>query len=164
MCLSEPCAFLDILVPSLDKIKHDHCYSLPPAAEDSSNRVNSAQSTVSGSDLLCFPMDEEFCTLCVDEKAALNVSLNERARIEVNTQNQSLQQEWHVERLKRITGSKCGKILCQKKRSVALLRQCVYPRPLDPLPAPIVWGRHYEAIAIEQYVVHMKIKHISQEM
>ena len=38
---------------------------------------------------------------------------------------------------------------------------------MDPLPAPIAWGRHYEAIAAEQYVAHMKIrtfKHISQEM
>ena len=42
-----------------------------------------------------------------------------------------------------------------RKRSVALLRQCAYPRPLDPAPAPIVWGRHYEAIAIQQYVAHM---------
>ena len=39
-----------------------------------------------------------------------------------------------------------------RKRSVALLRQCVYPRPLD---APIAWGHHYEAIAIQQYMAHM---------
>jgi len=120
LCLSEPFAFLDILVPSVDKIKHDCRYSLPPAAEDSTNRVNNAQSTVSGSDL-CFPVDENFRTLC--RRKGSTKCLNERAKIEVNTRNQSLQQELHVERLKWITGSKCRKIVHQKNRSVALLRQ-----------------------------------------
>ena len=32
----------------------------------------------------------------------------------------------------------------------------MYPKSLDPPPAPIAWGRHYEAIAIQQHVAHMK--------
>ena len=94
LSLSQPCAFLDILVTSVDKVMHDHSYSLPPAAEDSINRVdnNIIPSIVSGSDLPDFPMDEEFSTLCSDVGGALNISLCERARIEVSTQNQSLQQ------------------------------------------------------------------------
>ena len=91
--VNQPCAFLDISVLSVDKVMHDHSYSLPPAAEDSVNRVDNIPSIVSGSDLPDFPMDEEFSTLCSDVKAALNVSLCERARIEISTQNQSLQQE-----------------------------------------------------------------------
>ena len=39
LSLNQPCAFLDILVPSVDKVMHDHSYSLPPAAEDSINQV-----------------------------------------------------------------------------------------------------------------------------
>ena len=158
LVLNQPCAFLDILVPSVDKIQHDHCYSRPPTTEDSTctNMVDDTQSTVSGSDLAFYSLDEEFSQLCANRKAELNVSFAERVRIEVNTQNQSLQQDWHIQRSRRITGSKCGKILCQNKKSVALLRQCVYPKPLDPPPAPIAWGRHYEALAIQQYVAYMK--------
>ena len=46
----------------------------------------------SGSDLPSFHMDEKFRTLCADIKVELK---DERARIEVNTQNQSLHQDWH---------------------------------------------------------------------
>ena len=103
---------------------HDHCYSLPPGAEECSDkyRVDNTQSIVSGSDLPSFHMDEEFRTLCTEVKVALNASPDEHARIEVNTQKQSLQQDWHVQRSKRITGSKCLKIFCQKMRSVSLLQ------------------------------------------
>ena len=34
LSLSEPCAILDILVPSAKKIKHDHSYTLPPGGEE----------------------------------------------------------------------------------------------------------------------------------
>ena len=30
LSLNQPSAFLDILVPSKEKVKHDHTYSLPP--------------------------------------------------------------------------------------------------------------------------------------
>lgn len=160
LSLNQLCAFLDILVPSVDKIQHDHCYALPPAANDSTTNnsitADDTRCTDSGSDLPSYSLDEEFSILCADVKAELNVSLSEREKIEVNTQNQSVQQDWHVQRSKRITGSKCGKILCQKRKSVSLLRQCVYPKPLDPAPAPIAWGRHYESIAIQRYTAHMK--------
>ena len=58
-------------------------------------------------------------------KLSLNVSLKERERIEREreTRGQSSQQEWFTVRSKRITGSKCGKILIQKRKSVSLLRQ-----------------------------------------
>ena len=51
---------------------------------------------------------------------------------------------------------KCGRILCQKKKSVSLLSGCLYPKPLVPLPKSIAWERHYERIAIEKYTFHMK--------
>ena len=69
---------------------------------------------------------------------------------------QAAQQEWYTVRSKRITGSKCGKILCQKKRSISLLRECLYPKPLVPLPKPIAWGRHYESVAISKYISQTK--------
>lgn len=82
--------------------------------------------------------------------------LEERSRIEECTREQSLEKEWYHVRLKRITGSKCGRIICQCKKTVSLLQQCLYPKPLVPLPAPIAWGRHYEAVAIRKYVSYMK--------
>ena len=33
------------------------------------------------------------------------------------------------------------------------LRDCLYPEPLDPSPKPIAWGRSYESVAIQKYVV-----------
>lgn len=49
-----------------------------------------------------------------------------------------------------------------EKKNVSLLSQCVYPKPLDPPPAPIAWGHHYEAFAKQQYVAHMKkLGHLS---
>ena len=59
-----------------------------------------------------YPMSDEFSILCADTKAAMNVSLEERARIECKTQDQCRQQEWHIVRSKTITGSKCWRILC----------------------------------------------------
>ena len=33
LSLEQHCSFLDILVPSVDKISHDHTYALPPMDE-----------------------------------------------------------------------------------------------------------------------------------
>ena len=41
-----------------------------------------------------------------------------------------------------------------RRRKVSLLRECLYPKPLVPLPKSIAWGRHYESIAIDKF--HMK--------
>ena len=32
----------------------------------------------------------------------------------------------------------------------------MYPKPLDPAPAPVTLGRHYEAVAMQCYVSHME--------
>ena len=39
---------------------------------------------------------------------------------------------------------------------MSLLKQCLYPKLLDPPPPPIAWGYHYEAIAIQKYISHMQ--------
>ena len=41
---------------------------------------------------------------------------------------------------------------CVKKKSASLLRDCLYPKPLDPPPKPIAWGRSYEFVAIQKNV------------
>lgn len=147
LALNQPLAFLDILVPSADKVRHDHTYSLPP--QDDVPTVNVECDDESDEQDISFcPLDKYES----DVKCSLNVSLEERERIERETRGQSSQQDWYVIRSKRITGSKCGRILNQKKKTVSLLRQCLYPKPLDPPPAPIAWGRHQEPIAIRKYI------------
>ena len=85
-------------------------------------------------------------------KKSLNVSDQERKRIDMKTRDQSLQQLWYVVRSKRITGSKCGRILCQRNKTVSLLRHCVYPKPLILTPTPVTWGIEHEAVAVKKYI------------
>ena len=60
--------------------------------------------------------------------------------------------EWHHLRPQCVTSSTCGKILTQKKKTIGLLRQCLYPKPLlNPLPPPIAWCRENEEIVYRKY-------------
>ena len=85
--------------------------------------------------------DEEMCIPEEDgqgidyEQLGLKVTATERF-------SQHHSELWQNVRYKRITGSICGRVLCQKKKTDSLLMYCLYPKPLlDPLPAPIMWGR-----------------------
>jgi len=64
---------------------------------------------------------------------------------------------WHDARRYRITGSKCGRILTQKKKTVALLQFVLYSKPFEITPKPIEWGRRNENLAREAYVEYMKV-------
>ena len=58
-----------------------------------------------------YPLDDhKFKESCFRMKKSLNVSYQERKRIEMETCDQSLQQLWYVVRPKRITRSKFGRI------------------------------------------------------
>ena len=86
----------------------------------------------------------------------MNVSMLERLRIEEATRSQNSSSVWCVERSQRITGSKCACIIKQVKKTSSLLRSVLYPKPLmDPLPAPIKWGRENENRARLMYEKHM---------
>ena len=65
--------------------------------------------------------------------------MNQRIFLENNTREQN-SEEWHVARKHRITGSKCGRVIQQKTKTVPLLRFCVYPKHMIHLPKAIVWG------------------------
>ena len=155
LSLNQPCAFLGILVPSLDKITHDHTYSLLSGNEDV--EITSELAEPSESDVLhcaCTTSDN-LKAVCAEIKSTLNVSSAERERIERDTRKQCSQHEWHIVRSKRVTGSKCGRLLGQKRRSTSLLMQCLNPKPLNPPRPPIAWGRHYESVALQKYIAHM---------
>ena len=93
--------------------------------------------------------------LCGKAKAALNVSEMERMAIELQTRNQSGTSTWHAVRAKRVTGSKCGKILKQK-HTVALLELVLYGQSFITAPKPIKCGRDNEPVACNAYVEYMK--------
>ena len=90
-------------------------------------------------------------------KLSLNVTCEERMLIEQNTRTQIQSPEWFAMRARRITGSKCGKILCQNERTVALLTSVLYTKPLLHLPAAIDWGTKHESSACAAFVKYMQL-------
>ena len=87
-----------------------------------------------------------------DYKSKLNVTSEEKK----NHRREDLGSHlWYTVQSRRITGSKCGKILCQTKRTESLLKDIlhVYPKNMHPkkLPAPIKWGIDNEHSAWESY-------------
>ena len=84
-----------------------------------------------------YDLDSEAIIKCAIVKISLILSHAEREKTEKGMLEQSNNHEWFKARSKRITGSKCGRILCQKKKSVSPLSGCLYPKPLVPLPKSI---------------------------
>ena len=151
--------FLDILVPAKEKVEHDHTYT---STSEIPTQIKTASITANYSkEIECsvpsYPIsDHAFKKSCVEVKRSLNLSYDERKSLEMGTRDQFSQPMWHVARSKRITGSKCGRILCQRTKTISLLRQCIYPKPLLQPPAPIAWGRRQESIAIKKYISRKK--------
>ena len=93
LLLNEPCAFLGILVPSVNKIKRDYTYTLPFGDEEgevTGKNVDTESVEVDSDVLHCSIHIDELRTVCATKKATLNISLEERERIERDTQRQSL--------------------------------------------------------------------------
>ena len=81
---------------------------------------------------------------CLQVKLALQVSQEEWTQIEIITREQSQCQEWHCFRMYRVTGSKCGKILNQKKQTIPLLQSVLYAPKFIMDLKPIQWGKNNE--------------------
>ena len=89
---NQPCALLTILVPSTEKVQHDHCYA----------RLNPAEcgSHVTGKDEVACTVECPFSTEEFDQIAEatlnkLNISHIERLCLEENTREQSTEDQWH---------------------------------------------------------------------
>ena len=144
-------AFLTILVPTLKHIQHDHTYALPyQDVEASTPEVNTT--CLTDSDTECEVMMRSPEMLAAVEKLCIGSEQRELLEMGTREQNNDL---WHEARRYRITGSKCGRILMQKTRTVALLRLCLYPKPFSNTPRQIQWGRNNEPLAREAYVKYM---------
>ena len=87
----------------------------------------------------------------------LTLTAERHLEIEFFTRGQAETPLWYSVRAKRITGSKCGKILSQHTRTDALLKSVLYPTMLLNKPPPIQWGIHNEKFARNLYA---KQKHL----
>ena len=152
LSVNKSCAFLHILVPDVEKIHHDHSYSLDPSLWEPASTATNDDNT-DNADYTARILEEDIITTFKED---LQVSSALRQSIEEDTRQQSSSKEWFSVRAHRITSSICGRILIQKKKTIPLLRQCLYPKSmLDPLPAAIAWGRRYEPVALRKYTEFM---------
>ena len=154
--INKPCGLLNIIIPSLTKIEHDHgnyCTSQLENEEGGASTSaavpsvsNQNTSLLTSSALVEKNMTQE------DVLESLSLTSGERIALEKQTRKQSNSSQWHVECRRRITGSKCRRIIIQKRKTVPLLQFCLYPKPIIHLPKSILWGKENEANAHEAYV------------
>ena len=124
--LDQPCAFTKILIPSVDKVLHDHSYSNQRTAEKHPQRDTFMKEP-------CPLSPENLSVQCEETIRQLQVTPEERTKIELLTRQQSKSPLWHEVRFKRLTGWKSSQILKQESWTPALLRNILYPKPLNQL-------------------------------
>ena len=147
-------AFLQLLVAPEHVALHDHTYC---SHNTSTLQLTSSQSDLSQENNLSEIQDiPESVSASVFQKNSLVVTLDEREQIEVATREQTQSHLWYIVRARRITGSTCGKILCQHDMTTALLKSVLYPKPFGHLPASIKWGVDNEPKANEAYIKYAK--------
>ena len=93
-------------------------------------------------------VDDILEKLTMDEK--------KRQALEEGTRSQSSNPLWFQARQHRITGSKCGRILQQKRRHKHCFSMLFIPNHFYILPKAIKWGRENEEKARQKYVQHMR--------
>ena len=147
------CALLQLLVPPVSVALHDHNYLCTNGLSTSNHTISSVSDQECDSE---FPSIVETHQDPVSIKKSMNVTLEQRSRIEKETRSQSKSFQWFAVRTRRITGSTCGKILNQIKKTDPLLKSILYPKRLDPLPLPMKWGIENECHACEEYTQYMK--------
>ena len=119
--------------------------------------MTSSQSDLSQENNLSEIQDiPESVSASVFQKNSLVVTLDEREQIEVATREQTQSHLWYIVRARRITGSTCGKILCQRDMTTALLKSVLYPKPFGHLPASNKWGVDNEPKSNEAYIKYAK--------
>ena len=133
LSLNQPCGLLNIIIPSVTKINHDHSYYRPTEnvnwqSDNLSVNTNMNNST-SFEDFAFVDLEEKIVT-AEEVLEGLRLTPEERLLLERDTRSQSICSKWYEARRIRITGSKCGRIISQKEKTVALLHFCLYPKPM----------------------------------
>ena len=162
LAINHDVVLLHLLCPPLGLIEHDHCYyskSMPTegiASQQSVNHVESDDLIQADEEIHEMQGSDELLLECLQVKLAMQLSQEEQIQIEIITREQSQSQEWHRSRMHRITGSRCGKILNQKKKTVPLLQSVLYAPKFIVNPKPIQWGKDNEQVACQMYTSHMR--------
>ena len=123
--LNLPCALLNILIPSIAKIEHDHIYcklfnmDVQQLDEVTVNTNTNNSNSISADDCGFIELEEKTTTA---EKVleSLYLTPEERISLEMETRSQRACAKWYEVRRVRITGSKCGRLISQKERTVSL--------------------------------------------
>lgn len=117
--LEKKSAFSQLLVAPVSIALKDHTYYISEECQLLQSQL--ITTSISLEQMIDYPQPDVF------EKDSLNVTPEERVRIEIATRDQSQSAEWHMVRCRRITGSTCGKILNQKEPTQALFQRVLYP-------------------------------------
>ena len=132
---SNASAFLQLLVAPEHIAMHNHTYC--------SKDTSLSQPTHSQLKTLQEKIPSEIQTILdsasspVFTREDLNVSLEDRERIEENIREQAQSPLWYLVKARRTTASLCRKIVCQKEMTSALLISVLYSKHFEKLPAPI---------------------------
>ena len=113
LSINQPCAFLDMLIPPIKIIDHDQTY----AASQHTENVHANNSSIITTPTIIHnireddecshvPKDEWTALECLIAKLSLNVTSEERLKLERDTRNKFSEPQWHSLRCKCITGSK----------------------------------------------------------
>ena len=151
--IDKPCALLNVIVPSPEKIALDHNYCAKPGSGNvlkESDRITFCDPDVFSK---VFPTKTVTAEDIIEK---LSIGNEQQKDLEERTRAQSSNDVWFAERQNRITGSKCGRILQQKKKTTALLQSTIYSKPFTHVPKAIQWGKDKEEIACKQYERYMQ--------
>ena len=103
-------------------------------------------------------MSESDKPIAEDILQKLHLDKEERDLLEEKTRTQSSNVLWLQARQNRITGSKCGRIIEQKKKTKALLQYVIYPKSMLHFPKAIQWGKDNEHKACQAYWKYLQNK------
>ena len=142
LAINKPCAFLKIIIPSIEKIARDHTYCSQSGAKPVLAKSITSYSSVE------IPFVSEIPT-ADDITQSLCLNCEERQYLEENTRSQSSCSLWFEACPHRIT---CGRIIQQREKTQALLRFVMYPKPMLHPPKPIQWGNDHEEDARQAYL------------
>ena len=157
LSIDHRCGILQQLVPSDKYLRHDHTYCSSASATQVRSDTGTANLNAQAGKRLV--TDDEKLEIYLE----LTVTAERRLEIELLTRGQAETPLWYSVRAKRITGSKCGKILCQHTRTDALLKSVLYPTTLLNKPSPIQWGIDHEKLACNLYIQYMSHINLSVE-
>ena len=139
--LNRPCVLSQLLRAPVEVALHDHNYCATRVPNTVPSTVVNSVHVVQEKTRLCpCAVNKIDKSALFEEKSKMNVTYEQRRNIEERTRTQAKSTEWLAVRSRRITASKCGKILCQNERTVALLTNVLYAKPMLHLPAAIHWA------------------------